>query len=172
MHHLSSSNNEGLTIVTRARRLPAIAMALAYMADREPFRSTPLGAMTQTIIGAVDRGHYGFVLRGKRVVGFACYALSTEESALAWLERGVVGTSEDGKSGDVVVMIQAAFDDRTATVAGLRHLAWLYPGQRWVQKRNARAPIAWGRFPRRRHDIDASRRHEPPAGGEVPDDHD
>lgn len=141
-------------------------MALAYMADREPFRSTPLGAMAKTIIGAVDRGHYGFVLRGKRVVGFACYALSSEQAAMDWMQRGVPPSSDAGVGGDVVVMIQAAFDDRAATVAGLRHLAWLYPEHRWVQKRNAKAPIAWGRFPKRRHDVDASRAHEigDPAG--------
>ena len=135
-----------LTFITSAARGPALAAALTYLSRHEPFRSLPLHTMVGTVSGAIARGDFGFAMRGRRIVGFACYAVSTQAIVEDWIKGGEA-PGAIVPDGDVVVMLQAAFDDREATFASLRHMASLHPGKRYVQKRHHRGGMVWGRFP-------------------------
>lgn len=138
-----------VTFVTSAARGPALAAALTYFSRHEPFRSQPLHIMVGTVSSAIARGDFGFAMRGRKIVGFACYAVSTEAIVRDWIGGGEA-PGDVVPDGDVVVMLQAAFDDRESTFASLRHMASLHPGKRYVQKRHHRSGVIWSRFPKER----------------------
>ena len=72
----------------------------------QPFRNfalMPFGQVNALIIGAVNRGHYHYLLKDGQPAGFFAWAFASQEAAELWLEKKDPSLIGDGKTGDCVV---------------------------------------------------------------------
>ena len=101
----------------------AFGRACAHLMSRPAFARAPFGHVARSLAGQVNRGHYAFVMRGERTVGFAGWALVAGPVAEAWL-AGLRGFDDaEAGAGDCVVLNFWQADDPAATrflVAELR----------------------------------------------------
>ena len=76
------------------------------MTSREPaFASIPFVEWTQVLMGQIERNHCFFVIDEEDlVVGFAGWAYSSHDKAVAWLEQGALLDSSECDHGDCVIL--------------------------------------------------------------------
>lgn len=119
-------------LAARRFRQPARALGLAveFLRSQAPFAGFRFGTFAGVLSGQVRRGHYLFAQRGSGIVGYAGWALCTDDVARAWVEQGVVPGYEQCLQGEAVVVLTFAARDRAATFFLARQLRRLYPGQR------------------------------------------
>ncbi|MBR0657123.1 hypothetical protein [Plastoroseomonas arctica] len=135
--------------MSRASRVDSgFAALMTYLAARAPFATLPLGEVAETVGGAIRRNHYVLAVEDGRVVGGVCWALCDHAVATEWLNGGRTPGFADVLDGDTVVLMLGGADHARATVCGIRHVATLYPGRRYILNRfgrTGRHPT--GRFP-------------------------
>jgi len=82
----------------------ALGHAVVQLMNMPAFASLRFGHWSQTLVGQINRKHYYFVLDNKnKVQGFLGWAVTTKDTAEAWLE-GRGGLSESGIDGDCFVL--------------------------------------------------------------------
>jgi hypothetical protein len=82
----------------------AFAVSVAHLMTKPAFARAPFGHIARILAGQVGRGHYAFVKRGPRIVGFVGWARADEARAEAWL-AGTRGLSDaEARSGDCALI--------------------------------------------------------------------
>lgn len=138
-----------LEFLRTPRAESGFAAAVTFLAARDPFRTMPLGPIVETVAGAVKRGHYILAVEDKRVLGLTLWALTDHATALAWTAGGPPPPYERTLAGDTVVLMLGGGDQPRVALRGVRHIAGLYPGRRYLMNRFGRKGTQAGRFPER-----------------------
>jgi hemolysin-activating ACP:hemolysin acyltransferase len=89
----------------------ALGRAVSYLMLKPSFAAQKFGVWSRTLVGQINRKHYFFVTDGKKIVGFAGWALVTEERAKAWLAGGPEAPSDACVDGDTMIVNGWAADD-------------------------------------------------------------
>jgi hemolysin-activating ACP:hemolysin acyltransferase len=82
----------------------ALGMAVSYLMVEPSFARLSFGHWSKVLTGQINRGHYLFVVEGKRLVGFAGWALTTKDKAEAWLIGRTELAFADSTTGDCMVI--------------------------------------------------------------------
>lgn len=106
-------DSEGLTeqAAPSAMRLfrpesPVVALGLAvnHLMARPAFARLRFGDWSRILVGQINRKHYHFIVDGNdQVVGFLGWALTSRETAEAWVEKRVGFSDADARDGDCIV---------------------------------------------------------------------
>jgi hemolysin-activating ACP:hemolysin acyltransferase len=99
-----------LQLRTFDNRSMALGLAVEYLMKKPAFARIPFGHWSRVLTGQIKRGHYTFVVGGKRVVGFGGWALMTEAEAEAWVTGTQGATEVSGTIGDCIVVNAWAAD--------------------------------------------------------------
>ena len=100
-----------LQVRTFDNRAMALGLAVEYLMKKPAFARLPFGHWSRVLTGQIRRGHYLFVFRGNRTVGFGGWAIMTEAEAEAWVSGAPDGTEVQGTTGDCVVINAWSADD-------------------------------------------------------------
>jgi len=125
----------------------AYVTALRCLADHEPFRGTRFGPVARTVEAAVRRGHVIFSYDETRTYGVACWILVSNEAAERWRREGIE-PKEDGRDGDVVVILLATSEHPLGVYEGMRTLAKRYPNKDYMFARLGGKKMQTGRLAR------------------------
>lgn len=123
---------EDLVLVTRLDPAAAFSRAAAHLMVRPAFARAPFGHIARALAGQVNRGHYAFVERGGRIVGFAGWAMVTEPAAEGWLSGARPVGSGEGDGGDCLVLNFWQADAPEVSRFLVRRLGAALPGLRRV----------------------------------------
>ena len=100
-----------LEVRTYKNQAQALGLAVNYLMKKPVFARLPFGHWSRVLVGQVNRGHYLFAWRGKKLVGFAGWAIMKKEDAENWLAGGSPSGEEVGHGGNCVVLNAWAADD-------------------------------------------------------------
>ena len=89
----------------------ALGRAVCYLMTKPSFARLRFGQWSRILTGQINRKQYFFVIEGDRVVGFAGWALASEQAAEAWLAGSADFDSETCRSGDCMILNAWAADD-------------------------------------------------------------
>lgn len=92
-------------------RASALGLAVDYLMTKPAFARAPFGHWSRVLAGQVNRAHYLFICRGRKVVGFAGWALATTEEAEAWHAGRSNPATENGRTGTSVILNAWSADD-------------------------------------------------------------
>jgi len=82
----------------------ALGLAVSYLMNKPAFAKLPFGEWSRILVGQINRRHYCFVIGGgKKIQGFAGWALTTQDKAEAWVEGRSALSYEDSLAGDCMV---------------------------------------------------------------------
>lgn len=104
------NHKPSLQLRTFENRSMALGLAVEYLMKKPAFARIPFGHWSRVLTGQIKRGHYTFVIEGKRVVGFGGWALMTEAEAEAWVNGRPGATEVSGTTGDCIVVNAWAAD--------------------------------------------------------------
>lgn len=138
-----------LRFVQTRRADAGFSACITYLAARDPFRAMPLGHVSDTVAGAVRRGHYILALDGGRVVGVTLWALADAAVAERWFAGGAWPSFAETQDGDTVILMLGGGEHPRVALQGVRHIAGLYPGRPYLMTRFGRDRTSRGRFPAR-----------------------
>lgn len=94
-----------LKLVTLPDPNAAVGLAVRFMLGQPAYASLPFGEWAAVLCNQVGRGHYAFVTNAAdEVVGYAGWALTPEDKAEAWAERGAELTDAECRAGDCLLM--------------------------------------------------------------------
>jgi hemolysin-activating ACP:hemolysin acyltransferase len=110
----------------------ALGLAAAYVVAHPPFGSYRADKLIGSIAGQVQRRHYAFAVRDGSIVGYLGWALCQQDVADARVEQGHAPTSEQCRQGDVVVIVIAIADDKTALRQLVAYARKLHAGKVYV----------------------------------------
>ena len=85
---------------------PVIALGLAvnHLMSRPAFAQLRFGEWSRILVGQINRKHYYFVLDADdQVAGFLGWALTSRETAEAWVEKRAGFSDADAREGDCIV---------------------------------------------------------------------
>lgn len=85
---------------------PVIALGLAvnHLMSRPAFAKLRFGDWSRILVGQINRKHCCFVLDAdEQVVGFLGWALTSRETAEAWMENRVGFSDADARDGNCIV---------------------------------------------------------------------
>lgn len=134
--------------MSRASRADSgFAALMTFLAARAPFATMRLGEVADTVAGAVRRQHYTLAIEEGRVVGAVLWGVCDHAVALEWMRGVRTPEFADVVDGDTVVLMLGGADHARATATGIRHVASLYPGRRYILNRFGRTGRSSGRFP-------------------------
>ncbi len=91
----------------------ALGRATSYLMLKPSFAALKFGAWSRTLTGQINRNHYFFVVEGPKTVGFAGWALVSEDRARAWSLGGPEAPSSECVDGDHMIVNAWAADDGT-----------------------------------------------------------
>lgn len=118
----SDVGGQMLKAVRDANAYAALGRAVSYLMTKPSFASLKFGHWSRTLTGQINRKHYFLVTDGKNIVGFAGWALVSEENAKLWLEgRGDIPSS-DCNNGECMVINAWSADDISINQFVLREL--------------------------------------------------
>lgn len=123
-----------LSVRTVPGRWQALGVAMHFLSRREPFSRFPSAALTRTVWGQIERGHYRFALIGERVVGYIGWALYDTADAQAFAAGGPPPDDAKAQGRDVVWILTAAGDE--ALLPMYRTVRALHPGLRLMGVRH------------------------------------
>jgi hemolysin-activating ACP:hemolysin acyltransferase len=98
------STGSGLRVIQPRDPRVALGMAVSYLMTDPVFARLPFGQWSRVLAGKINRGHCLFVLDGEKVVGFVGWALATQERAEAWLTQNRDFSSQDGATGEIILV--------------------------------------------------------------------
>lgn len=114
----------------------ALGMAVNLLRFAEPFAGYAFGPFAGNLMGQIRRKHYLFTLSGKRVLGYAGWALCTPEVAEAWLAERYTPRFEECLDGPVFVGLTWFSATPEACFFQARTLRRLFPGQSGLWRRD------------------------------------
>ncbi len=117
-------------------QVQALGMAVNLLRNVEPFSAYAFGPFVSNLMGQIRRRHYVFTLPGKRVVGYAGWALCDPEVAEAWLERRRTPSYEECVDGECVVFLTFYTATPEAFKFQARYLRNLYPNRKVTWRRD------------------------------------
>jgi hemolysin-activating ACP:hemolysin acyltransferase len=88
----------------------ALGYVVAYLMTKLAFAKQPFGFWSRVLVGQINRGHYFLMFEGKKVVGFAGWALTTKDKAEDWLNDVRDFTFAESNIGDTLVVNAWAAD--------------------------------------------------------------
>ena len=127
---------EALQIRRHPSDIHALGMAVNLLRRAEPFSGYAFGPFAGNLMGQIKRGHYFFTLAGKRVLGYAGWALCEPEVAEAWLAERYLPTFEECERGPVWVGLTWFAATPEACWFQARVLRRMHPGQRGLWRRD------------------------------------
>ncbi len=99
-----SSLPPGVAAMRVRDKQAALGMAVNYLMGDPAFARLPFGFWSRVLVGQVNRGHYLFVTRASRIVGFVGWAYATRPVAEAWLSgKREIGSAES-MTGEIVLI--------------------------------------------------------------------
>lgn len=113
----------------------ALGRAVAHLMIRPAFAAAPFGHVARGLTGQVNRGHYAFVARSARCVGFAGWARTSEARAEAWLAGTRALAETEAREGDCLVLNFWQADDPAVSRFLVAALGARMPGIRLVVAR-------------------------------------
>ena len=78
----------------------ALGLAANHLMTKPAFARLGFGHWTKTLVGQINRGHFLFILRDQKVVGFVGWALTDEDKAEKWLRDELDLSYKDSLEGD------------------------------------------------------------------------
>jgi hemolysin-activating ACP:hemolysin acyltransferase len=82
----------------------ALGLAVSHLMTKPAFANLKFGEWSRILVGQINRRHYAFAVdSGRRVVGFAGWALTTRDKAEAWVEGRRPLTYEDSLAGECLL---------------------------------------------------------------------
>jgi hemolysin-activating ACP:hemolysin acyltransferase len=100
----ATARPEALRLVTALPSEVAFSRAVVHLMTRPAFARAPFGHIARTLAGQVNRGHYAFAMGVGATVGFAGWALASEDRAEAWLANARPLANAEALEGDCVVL--------------------------------------------------------------------
>jgi hemolysin-activating ACP:hemolysin acyltransferase len=100
----SAEPGDALRILRFEDRILALGLAVNYLMSKPAFARLPFGHWSRVLAGQINRGHYFFVFEGKKVVGFAGWALASEAEAEAWHSGRSNPAAEKGSTGACIIL--------------------------------------------------------------------
>lgn len=89
----------------------ALGRAVSYLMTKPSFARLGFGHLSRMLTGQINRRHYFLVMRGAAMVGFAGWALVSEDQAKAWLNAQADFSSDGCVDGDCMVINAWAADN-------------------------------------------------------------
>jgi len=129
---LADANLLELRAVRDRNAFAALGRAVSYLMTKPNFSERQFGNWSRTLTGQVNRGHYFLVTDGKKIVGFAGWALVDEERGRLWLNGCGDLASKDCINGDCMVINAWAADNSTINRLILKELRKYAAGRRAV----------------------------------------
>ncbi len=114
----------------------ALGMAVNLLRHTAPFSSYAFGPFAGNLMGQIKRQHYVFTLQGKRVLGYAGWALCDPEVAEAWLEGRYMPTFEECEKGACWVGLTWHAATRAACLFQARYLRDRFPKRNGLWRRD------------------------------------
>jgi hemolysin-activating ACP:hemolysin acyltransferase len=82
----------------------ALGLAVSHLMTKPAFAQLKFGDWSRVLVGQINRKHYRFVLDDRdKVVGFLGWALTSRETAEAWVEGRGGFSDADARDGDCIV---------------------------------------------------------------------
>jgi hemolysin-activating ACP:hemolysin acyltransferase len=102
-----------LQAVRDANAYAALGRAVSYLMTKPNFAALKFGQLSRMLTGQINRKHYFLATDGKKIVGFAGWALVDEAGAKLWLEGGGDMGSAECLGGDCMVINAWAADNNS-----------------------------------------------------------
>jgi hypothetical protein len=117
-------------LVCRRFKNPMVAFGAAVdlLRSHKPFKDAAFGTYASVLRGQIAREHYVFAVQGRLVVGYAGWALCSEEIARAWTEQRYTPKYAECLNGDCWVGLSYFATNRHTTFALMGHIKGCYPG--------------------------------------------
>jgi len=118
----------------------ALGVAAHFVARLETFGRFPAADLIRTLNGQISRGHYLFALDASadpaRVVGYFGWALFDQAVGERFAATGMPPPDDLASNGDVLWILTAAAQDRSAFFALVKATRALYPHHRVMAVRH------------------------------------
>lgn len=101
---------------------PVVALGLAvnHLMSRRAFAQLRFGECSRLLVGQINRKHYCFVLNATdQVVGFLGWAVTSRETAEAWLENHTAFSDAEAREGSCIL-----FNAWSAATSDVNPLLW------------------------------------------------
>ena len=92
----------------------SLGLAVSYMMNKKAFAKQQFGMWSRVLVGQINRGHFLFIHRGLKVVGFAGWSITNEKRAEDWLAGRADIPYAESMEGDCFVFNAWAADDLEA----------------------------------------------------------
>ena len=89
----------------------SLGLAVSYMMNKKAFAKQQFGMWSRVLVGQINRGHFLFIHRGLKVVGFAGWSITNEKRAEDWLAGRADIPYAESMEGDCFVFNAWAADD-------------------------------------------------------------
>jgi len=89
----------------------ALGLAVSYLMNKKAFAKQPFGVWSKVLVGQLNRGHYLFIHRGQKIVGFAGWSVTNKKRAEDWLADRADIPYDESKEGDCFVFNAWSADD-------------------------------------------------------------
>ena len=106
----------------------ALGCATLLLSGARPFEGMRFGGLARTLNGQIHRGHYLFAARGRKLVGYAGWALCAEEVGRAWAEGRYHLSHEESVDGNCFVGLTWYGESPRINFFLMRQCRTLYPG--------------------------------------------
>ena len=90
----------------------ALGMAVSHLMTKPAFAGLKFGHWSRILVGQINRKHYMFVLRDKKIVGFYGWAFTTPEKAHKWLYENYELSYQDSLEGESMLINAWQADDK------------------------------------------------------------
>ena len=113
----------------------ALGIAANMLHNSPPFEGLSAEKFIGTLLGQICRKHYVFTMRGQEILGYAGWALCTEEVGRAWAEGRYTPKHEESIDGPCVMVVTFYSDAPEATRFQTRYLRNLKPHAPMISRR-------------------------------------
>ena len=132
----SDPTSSELEIRRHESDIHALGMVVNLLRFTEPFTGYAFGPFTGNLMGQIRRKHYFFTLEGKRIVGYAGWALCQPDVAEAWLAESYEPKYEECLDGPVFVGLTWFSTESKVSFHQARVLRRLFPNQTGLWRRD------------------------------------
>ena len=100
-----------LQVSRPANKVFALGMAVSSLMNKPAFAKQPFGTWSKVLVGQLNRGHFLFIVNGKKIVGFAGWSLTNKRRAEDWLANKADIPYDESHEGNCFVFNAWAADD-------------------------------------------------------------
>lgn len=115
--------------------LAALGRAVNLLHKVEPFASMKMADLVSTLAGQVNRRHYLFAVKDRRIAGYIGWALCDEALGRAWVAGGRMPSYEECLDGDAFVLMTFHAESRAVSFRLIRQCRTLYPNRNAIFSR-------------------------------------